>query len=72
MRLITAKEASEILAIRLPRLYELVRLNVVPYVRLGPRQLRFDPERLAEWSSNGGASDTNLNGGSEVSNAQAT
>ena len=55
MRLINAKEASEILGVRLPRLYELTRMRVVPFVRIGPKQIRFDPEALAEWSKQGGA-----------------
>ncbi len=49
MRLIKAQEPSEILGVRLPRLYELVRLKAVPFVRLGDRQIRFDPELLASW-----------------------
>jgi excisionase family DNA binding protein len=60
MKLIDAKAASKILGVRLARLYELVRRRVVPHVRLGPRQIRFDPERLAEWSSQGGTSDSVL------------
>lgn len=55
MRLIDAKQASEILGVRLPRLYELTRLKKVPFVRFGPRQIRFDPEALAEWSKQGGS-----------------
>jgi len=50
MRLINAKQASKLLGVRLPRLYELTRLKRVPFVRLGERQLRFDPELLAAWS----------------------
>lgn len=49
MRLITAKQASAILGVRLPRLYELTRLKKVPFVRFGERQLRFDPEILEAW-----------------------
>ena len=49
MRLIDAKEASKILGVRLPRLYELTRLKKVPFVRFGERQLRFDPEILRTW-----------------------
>lgn len=60
MRLITAKEASEILGVRLPRLYELARLRVVPFVRFGPKQIRFDPEVLAEWTRQGGLDNSNL------------
>lgn len=58
MRLITAKEASEILGVRLARLYELVRLKVVPHVRLGRRQIRFDVEVLTAWSKSGGSAET--------------
>ena len=70
MRLITAKQASEILGIRLPRLYELVRLSVVPCVRLGQRQIRFDPDRLQDWSTRGGASEAAITSG-EVLNERA-
>lgn len=57
MRLIKAKQAAELLDVRLPRLYELARLKVVPFVRFGPKQIRFDPEALAEWSRQGGANE---------------
>lgn len=53
-RLIGAKEASVILDIRLPRLYELVRLKAIPCVHLGRRQIRFSLEALEEWAKNGG------------------
>jgi predicted DNA-binding transcriptional regulator AlpA len=72
MRLINAKEASVMLGVRLPRLYELVRVNKVPCVKLGEKQLRFDPCRLAEWAAKGGSSDTKLSNDRVVSNAQAT
>jgi excisionase family DNA binding protein len=49
MKLITAKEASVMLGLRLPRLYELTRLKKVPFVRLGDRQIRFDPDVLIVW-----------------------
>jgi excisionase family DNA binding protein len=60
MRLIKAKEAAELLDVRLPRLYELARLKVVPFVRFGPKQIRFDPDVLAEWSRQGGVGKPNL------------
>lgn len=56
MRLITIKEAAEMLSIGAPRLYELARAGVLPdgvKVRLG-RQLRFDAEALREWVRTGG------------------
>ncbi len=55
MRLIQAKRASEVLSVSLARLYELARLGVIPVVRLGPRQIRFDEDALAQWVRNGGA-----------------
>lgn len=59
MRLINAKEACVILGIRLARLYELARLGIIPSVRLGLRQIRFDPDVLAAWSKSGGSTETN-------------
>lgn len=58
MHLITAKQAAEILGLRLPRLYELTRMRVLPFVRFGPKQIRFDPDVLAEWTKQGGAIQT--------------
>jgi excisionase family DNA binding protein len=54
MRLVQAKRASEVLSVSLARLYELARLGVIPVVRLGPRQIRFDEDALTEWVKNGG------------------
>jgi excisionase family DNA binding protein len=54
MRLIQAKRASEVLSVSLARLYELARLGVIPVVRLGPRQIRFDEDALTEWARQGG------------------
>jgi excisionase family DNA binding protein len=64
MRLIAAKEASQMLGVKLPRLYELVRIRAVPTVKLGQRQLRFDEDLLIEWARQGG-SQQELNGGRE-------
>lgn len=55
MKLITATEASEMLNIRLQRLYELVRQRAIPHVKIGARQLRFDPDELTAWVKRGGA-----------------
>lgn len=54
MSLIQAKRASEVLSVSLARLYELARLGVIPVVRLGPRQIRFDEEALTLWAKQGG------------------
>jgi excisionase family DNA binding protein len=52
MSLIQAKRASEVLSVSLERLYELARLGVIPVVRLGPRQIRFDEEALTSKVTN--------------------
>jgi len=48
MRLLNAKEVSEILHVSVSRVYELCRRGVLPHVRLGARQIRFDESRLWE------------------------
>lgn len=52
--LIKAPEAAKMLDVRLARLYELTRQRVVPVVRIGPKQLRYDRETLREWIQRGG------------------
>lgn len=54
MQLIDAKQAAQILKVRTSRLYELVRRNLVPFTRLGARQIRFDETVLSEWVKQGG------------------
>ena len=56
--LIKAPEAAKMLDIRLARLYELTRLKVVPAVRIGPKQLRYDQETLRLWIQKGGLNQT--------------
>ncbi len=56
MRLIKAKEAAELLDVRLPRLYELARLGRVPSVRLGEKSIRFSEPALREFIERGGIS----------------
>ena len=55
MRLIKAKQAAEILDVRLPRLYELARTGVIPCVRLGEKSIRFNEPALKEFVERGGA-----------------
>ncbi len=53
MKLLTAKEVSVILRVPVARVYELARIGLIPYVRLGSRQLRFDFDRLIELINDG-------------------
>lgn len=57
--LIKAPEAAKMLDIRLARLYELTRQKIVPAVRVGPKQLRYDPESLRQWIERGGINQNN-------------
>jgi excisionase family DNA binding protein len=54
MQLQTAKQTAEQLQITTYRLYEMVRLGLIPCVRMG-RQIRFNPERIKEWIERGGS-----------------
>lgn len=54
MRLITAKQLAVAWQMPLARVYELVRLGVLPAVRIGERQIRFDEAALREWVARGG------------------
>jgi len=55
MKLLTAKEVSQVLRVKPARVYELARERVIPSVRLGERQVRFDEAALREWIARGGA-----------------
>jgi excisionase family DNA binding protein len=54
MRLIDAKEVAQILRISTQRVYELTRQGILPSVRIGARQIRFEEARLLQWIENGG------------------
>lgn len=52
-RLLTAREVADRTGIPLSRIYELVRLEKLPHVRLG-RAVRFSAEAVREWLDAGG------------------
>lgn len=54
MSLRKADYVSELLDIPKARVYELVREKVLPAVRIGARQIRFDEDILREWIERGG------------------
>jgi excisionase family DNA binding protein len=58
MSLRKADYVSELLDIPKARVYELVRENVLPAVRIGARQIRFDEDILREWIERGGSMPT--------------
>lgn len=56
MKISDAKEVAEMFQIPLSRVYELARLDVIPHIRIGQRQIRFDVEALEDWARVGGSS----------------
>jgi excisionase family DNA binding protein len=54
MQLFNAKEVAEILQVSTQRVYELSRQGILPSVRIGARQIRFEEARLLQWIENGG------------------
>jgi excisionase family DNA binding protein len=52
--ILKADEAAELLRVSKQRIYELVRTNKIPVIRLGERQYRFSRQKLEIWLENGG------------------
>lgn len=50
-KLLSIKEASDFLGLRVPTIYKYVCSKKIPYVKLGSRVL-FDPEKLINWIEN--------------------
>jgi excisionase family DNA binding protein len=57
MRLLNAKEVSGMLGVSLARVYELTRQGILPSIRIGTRQIRFEHSRLLQWIQYGGRLD---------------
>ena len=55
MRLLTAKEVAAILRVKPARVYTLARDGLLPSVRIGDRQIRFQLSALQEWIASGGS-----------------
>ena len=49
MNLLTTPEMAKILRISESGLRKLVRRGKIPYIRLGARTIRFDPEAITRW-----------------------
>lgn len=54
-QILIADEVAEILRVDRQRVYELVRQNKIPVIRLGERQYRFDAESIQIWLEGGGS-----------------
>ena len=66
--LLTAKEVATEWQIPLSRVYELTRRGLIPHLKLGARQLRFDPDSLKDWKARGGNIDQQSNLSQPVKN----
>ena len=53
-KMLLAEEASELLRVAVPRLYDLAKRGMIPCARLG-RQVRFPEDALVEWVRAGGS-----------------
>ena len=52
--ILIADEAAKLLRVSKQRIYELVRTNKIPTIRIGERQFRFSKQALERWLENGG------------------
>lgn len=52
--LMIADEVAELLRIDKQRVYELVRANQIPFIRLGDRQYRFSAQAIENFLTGGG------------------
>ncbi len=53
-RILVADEVAELLRVDTQRIYELVRTNRIPVIRLGDRQYRFSAQAIEEFLQGGG------------------
>ena len=54
-KVLVASEVAEILRVDKQRVYELVRTNRIPVIRLGERQYRFSSQDIQRWLAEGGS-----------------
>lgn len=53
-QILVADEVAELLRVDKQRVYELVRANQIPVIRLGERQYRFSVQAIENFLHNGG------------------
>ena len=53
-QILVAEEVAEILRVDKQRIYELVRTNQIPVIRLGERQYRFSAQAIENFLHGGG------------------
>lgn len=53
-QILVAEEVAKIFRVDKQRIYELVRTNQIPYIKLGERQYRFSAQAIEEFLHGGG------------------
>jgi excisionase family DNA binding protein len=53
-QILIAEEVAELLRVDKQRVYELVRTEQIPFIRLGERQYRFSAQAIQEFLNDGG------------------
>ena len=53
-QILVADEVAELLRVNRQRVYELVRTDQIPVIRLGERQYRFSAQAIYKWLGVGG------------------
>lgn len=53
-QILVADEVAKLLRVEIQRVYELVRTNQIPVIRLGERQYRFSAQAIEEFLHGGG------------------
>jgi excisionase family DNA binding protein len=53
-QLLRVEKVAEILDVKVWRVYDLVRMNLLPAVHMG-KHIRIDPDVLEQWINNGGS-----------------
>ncbi len=53
-QILIVDEVAEVLRVDKQRVYELVRTNQIPFIRLGERQYRFSAQAIEEFLNSGG------------------
>ena len=65
-QILVADEVAEMLRVDRQRVYELVRRNAIPVIRVGERQYRFDAEAIRQWIERGGSVANTERGGDKA------
>jgi excisionase family DNA binding protein len=69
-QILVADEVAELLRVDKQRIYELVRTNQIPVIRLGERQYRFSAHAIEEFLLRGGSRNESDDSNTESKNVK--